>query len=313
MTTTQTTTPDTAARVGAPNGLTEHSHVGGRTASPLASHLHPVGSPEVAAHPVPTSKDELWRFTPLRRLRGLHADVPFGPSSLTCDASAPDGVQVRAVTGDEARALKGASGYLPTDRFTARIVAEVPDTLLVEVPAGQVVTEPVMVTLKGSDATVAEAGHILIRVGEQSRVDVVLQHQGSATAAHLADVEAVGIVDVEHEAVVIAEAAAEAGGVVQRREVDPERGDGGDARLEAVDGGAERRPVADALGEHVEAGDAFVDGEVAAAVVLHGHEVGDGGDGVGRHAVGGGEHRLFEHPLGDLAGGAAADRPDAGN
>ena len=187
MTTTQTTTSDTA-RGGAPNGLAEHSHVGGRTMSGTASHLHPRGSSEIAAHPVPTSKDELWRFTPLRRLRGLHADVPFGPGSLTWEASAPDGVQVRSVTGGEARALKGASGYLPTDRFTARIIAEVPDTLLVDVPAGQTVTEPVLVTFKGSDASVAEAGHILIRVGEQARVDIVLQHQGSATAAHLVEI-----------------------------------------------------------------------------------------------------------------------------
>ena len=42
------------------------------------SHLHPEGSFDVDAHPVPTGREEVWRFTPLKRLRGLHADAAFG-------------------------------------------------------------------------------------------------------------------------------------------------------------------------------------------------------------------------------------------
>ena len=38
-------------------------------------HLHPAGSFDVADHPVPTGREEIWRFTPLKRLRGLHADA----------------------------------------------------------------------------------------------------------------------------------------------------------------------------------------------------------------------------------------------
>jgi Fe-S cluster assembly protein SufD len=189
MTTTQSTT-ETQGAAAAPNGLAEHSHVGGRTVrtSGVESHLHPIGSANIADHPVPTSKSELWRFTPLRRLRNLHADAPFGTPSITTDASVPDGVQVRTVSGEQAVALKGSSGYLPTDRFTARIMAEVPDTLLVDVPAEQAVTEPVVITLKGSDAASAQAGHLLIRIGAHARADVVLQHEGSATAAQLVEI-----------------------------------------------------------------------------------------------------------------------------
>jgi Fe-S cluster assembly protein SufD len=184
MTTTQIT--DTAA----PHGLAEHSHVGGRTvrADGTESHLHPAGSRDIAAHAVPTSKSEPWRFTPLRRLRDLHADAAFAAGSLTCRWQAPDGVTVRGTTGDEARALKGASGYLPTDRFTARIMAEVPDSLLVDVPAGASVPEPVVVTLDGSDASVVEGGHLLIRIGENADATVVLDHRGSATVAHLVEI-----------------------------------------------------------------------------------------------------------------------------
>ena len=41
----------------------------------VSSHLHPEGSFDLADHPVPTGREEVWRFTPLKRLRGLHADA----------------------------------------------------------------------------------------------------------------------------------------------------------------------------------------------------------------------------------------------
>ena len=41
----------------------------------ISSHLHPAGSFDLADHPVPTGMEEIWRFTPLKRLRGLHQDV----------------------------------------------------------------------------------------------------------------------------------------------------------------------------------------------------------------------------------------------
>ena len=58
----------------------------------------------------------------------------------------------RCGTDAEAAALRGISGYLPTDLLSARIFAEVPSTLLVDVPAEHVGTEPIVITLKGSDA-----------------------------------------------------------------------------------------------------------------------------------------------------------------
>jgi len=39
----------------------------------------------------------------------------------------------------------------------------VPSLLLVDVPAETVVSEPIVITLKGSDATVTEAGHLVLR------------------------------------------------------------------------------------------------------------------------------------------------------
>ena len=46
------------------------------TAGPV-SKLHARQSFDPADFPVPNGREEEWRFTPLRRLRGLHADAPF--------------------------------------------------------------------------------------------------------------------------------------------------------------------------------------------------------------------------------------------
>ena len=51
------------------------------TSDRVGSHLHPLGSFDLDDHPVPTGREEIWRFTPLRRLKGLHQDdatAPFG-------------------------------------------------------------------------------------------------------------------------------------------------------------------------------------------------------------------------------------------
>jgi len=62
------------------------------TTDKVASHLHPAGSWRVEDHPVPTGREEVWRFTPLKRLRGLHADAPFQPGTASWDWTAPASV-----------------------------------------------------------------------------------------------------------------------------------------------------------------------------------------------------------------------------
>ena len=84
--------------------------------SRVESHLHPQGSFEVADHPVPTGREEIWRFTPLKRLRGLHADAEFLPSATACTWNTPEGVRVEGVDGDEARALRAVRAHLHARR-----------------------------------------------------------------------------------------------------------------------------------------------------------------------------------------------------
>lgn len=154
----------------------------------VESHLHPAGSFDVADHEVPTGREEIWRFTPLKRLKGLHADAEFMRSATSCTWNTPEGVRIEGVSGDEARDLRGLSGLVPNTRWAARVLAEVPSTLLIDVPADTEVSEPIVVDLDGEDVTVTEAGHVAMRFGAHSKAIVVLNHTGSSTIAAVVEI-----------------------------------------------------------------------------------------------------------------------------
>jgi Fe-S cluster assembly protein SufD len=154
----------------------------------VLSHLHPEGSFDVNDHPAPTGREEMWRFTPVKRLRGLHADAAFGTATSVCTWQTPDAVRVETVDGDEARGLRGLSGLVPNTRFAARVLAEVPTTLLVDVPAETEVSEPILVDVTGKDAEASEGGHVALRFGTHSRAVVVLNHTGSTSLAQVVEV-----------------------------------------------------------------------------------------------------------------------------
>jgi Fe-S cluster assembly protein SufD len=168
--------------------VTDTPNVAEAVETTVASHLHPAGSFAVEDHELPTGREEIWRFTPLKRLRGLHSDATFGASRTACTWNTPDGVRIEGVDGDEARALRGASGLVPNNRFTARVLAEVPSTLLVDVPADTEVDGAVMVELTGEDAGTTEAGHVVLRFGAHSKAVVVLNHTGHAVLAQVVEV-----------------------------------------------------------------------------------------------------------------------------
>ncbi|RYB90502.1 Fe-S cluster assembly protein SufD [Nocardioides oleivorans] len=178
----------------------------------VESHLNPVGSFDVADHPVPTGREEIWRFTPLKRLRGLHGDAPFNRSTTSCTWTAPEGVRVEGVDVAAEPWMRGLAGWMPNTRFAARVMAEVPSSLLVDVPADLEVAEPIVISLKGEDATNTEAGHVAMRFGAHSKAIVVLNHEGSSSIAAVveiavgdgADVTVVSIQDWADDAVHLA-------------------------------------------------------------------------------------------------------------
>ncbi|MCL8250736.1 Fe-S cluster assembly protein SufD [Aeromicrobium fastidiosum] len=149
--------------------------------SPVESHLHPEGSFDLADHPVPTGLEEIWRFTPLKRLRDLHKDAPLGGDDHTIEVVAAPGVT--AVSVPAAESARGASGYVPVDRVSARAWAAATTVLEVTIPAEAVIDEPTTIRVHGGGIDNAGAGHLLVRAGQFSKAVVVVDYDGSATWA----------------------------------------------------------------------------------------------------------------------------------
>ena len=145
----------------------------------VASHLHPVTSFDLADHPVPNGREEVWRFTPIKRLRGLLEGTP-SDACLDWNSQLPAGVVSSRITSDEVREL----GVLaPVDRPSA-LAANLSDgAVKIEIPAGLELDEPIVVTLSGTDADALAYGQIVFVAGANSSATVVLRHVGSARYA----------------------------------------------------------------------------------------------------------------------------------
>ena len=154
------------------------------TTDKVASHLHPEGSFDVEAHPVPNGREEIWRFTPLKRMHGLHRDdsvAPFGSGTVDVEVRAADGVGVETVGADHP--ARGSSGYVPTDRVSARAWAAARQATVVTVPAEAVVEDATVLTLRGRTVDGASAGHVVLVAEPHSKATVVLRFEGSAVLA----------------------------------------------------------------------------------------------------------------------------------
>ncbi|GAB2595010.1 Fe-S cluster assembly protein SufD [Pseudactinotalea suaedae] len=157
-----------------------HSH-GPQPAAPGASYADRFASADPAAFEVPTGREEEWRFTPLRRLRGLLEDAPLGAGGIRVDIQATEGftAEQRPVEASD----RGASGYVPIDRVSARVWAATAVATVIDVPAEAEIAEPIVITVTGEGGQTATAGHTLIRVGPHARATVVTFFEGSATLA----------------------------------------------------------------------------------------------------------------------------------
>jgi Fe-S cluster assembly protein SufD len=147
----------------------------------VESHLHPEGSFDVTDHPVPTGREEIWRFTPLKRLRGLHQDADLSGDAYKIDADLAQSVTAQSVAPSESS--RGASGYVPVDRVSARAWAAASSVFELTIPAEAVIEQASTIRVTGLGNERAAAGHLLIRAGAFSKAVVVVEYTGSATWA----------------------------------------------------------------------------------------------------------------------------------
>ena len=154
--------------------------VGGRNVG-VGSHAHRVGSRNPADHRPVTGREEAWRFTPLRRLRGLHSDAAFTGSDFTVDVQGQDGVTAVSLSGTEAAAVKGISNYQPIDFAAARAYRAAETVYLVDIAPETVTDAPVVITWHGNSTDEAIAAHLIVRVGHHAQAQVVVAYEGSST------------------------------------------------------------------------------------------------------------------------------------
>jgi Fe-S cluster assembly protein SufD len=154
------------------------SALGGAVETAPVSGLHSFGSVNPDDFPVPAGREEEWRFTPLRRLRGLHSDAVLGSAGVTVTVDAAPEVEYSERTLPSAEAT-----FLPTDRVSARAYAAAANATVITVPKEAVASRPTYVTVTGTDASAATAGHLIIDVQPYGRAVVVIDQRGSATYA----------------------------------------------------------------------------------------------------------------------------------
>jgi Fe-S cluster assembly protein SufD len=144
------------------------------------SRLHERQSYDPGDFAVPSGREEEWRFTPLRRLRGLHADLGPGDGKVRVVADAAPGVTVGNLEHGDSRL---GAAYVPGDRVSARAFASFAEATVVTVPQGTESTTPTWISVRGESAEGAAFGHTLIDVQPNARAVVVLEYTGSATYA----------------------------------------------------------------------------------------------------------------------------------
>ncbi|OIN77957.1 Fe-S cluster assembly protein SufD [Mycobacterium malmoense] len=135
---------------------------------------------DVDAFEVPHGRDEIWRFTPLRRLRGLHDGSAKATGRAEITVGERPGVRVEPVRrGDERLGQGGA----PTDRVAAQAFSSFNSATLITVGRDTQISEPVNVTVTGPGEGAVAYGHLQIRVDELGAAVVVIDQRGSGTYA----------------------------------------------------------------------------------------------------------------------------------
>lgn len=154
-----------------------HSH-GGGVGIPDSSRAGRLTSYKLADFAPLTGMEEDWRFTPLKRLRGLHSDVLKGTAPAV-DITAPEGIIVETVGRDDARI---GSAAIPEDRVSANAWENFSEATVITVPEEHQATGEIMVSIEGSGLE-ASAQHFVIVAKRFSKAVVVLDHRGTAVVA----------------------------------------------------------------------------------------------------------------------------------
>jgi Fe-S cluster assembly protein SufD len=135
---------------------------------------------DVEAFEVPGGRDEIWRFTPLRRLHGLHNGSAVATGSAPISVSDRPGVRVETVRrGDE----RLGQGGVPADRVAAQAFSSFNKATLITFERETQTADPVEIVIEGPGEGAVAYGHLQLRVEELAEAVVVIDQRGSGTYA----------------------------------------------------------------------------------------------------------------------------------
>lgn len=157
--------------------------------APVASRAERPTSFDLAAFPMPGGREEEWRFTPLKRLAPVLADVLDGAAPQLevagqalgqAPAKLAPGVNVSTVA--DLPAQVGA----PSDRAAVVAWNNAPQATLLEVEAGAEVADPVIIDVIAGPSAAGQ--RLVVKAGANSAATVVLTHRGPARLAQTVEV-----------------------------------------------------------------------------------------------------------------------------
>ena len=162
-----------------------HTHgTGPGFAIPAKSRAERPTSFDPSDFPMPTGREEDWRFTPLARLGTALDDVPVQNTSDWTLDSLPAGVTVTQIDTEDARAR---SVRKASDRAGAIASARAPQGILMAIEAGTNVPDPVELGIAFSGTPLRT--HFVLEVGAGAEATVIAQYSGSAEASEFLSID----------------------------------------------------------------------------------------------------------------------------
>ncbi|MDQ7803198.1 Fe-S cluster assembly protein SufD [Amycolatopsis sp. A133] len=153
---------------------------GTSTVIPAASRAERFTSYDVEAFEVPSGREENWRFTPMKRLRGLHDGSAVATGEITLDADAAPELGIVTVGRDDPRL--GQAG-VPSDRIAAQAYSSFTKATIVTVPKETKASKPSVLRIHGPGEGQVAYGHLQVRAEPFAEALIVLDHVGSGTYA----------------------------------------------------------------------------------------------------------------------------------
>jgi Fe-S cluster assembly protein SufD len=164
------------------------AHTHGRGGVPQASRAERTTSFDLADFPVPTGREEEWRFSPLDRLAPLFDAAGEGLTGTGAQVTVVNAPEVGVEIVDRTDPRLGTAGR-PGDRTAAAAWASFREATVLTVGREAVASTPTSVRVEGVPGhDTPSAAHLLVHAQPLSEAVVVLDHVGPAVLSETVEV-----------------------------------------------------------------------------------------------------------------------------